>query len=517
MSKRIRFIVIIVSCSLAGILLFQGYWLYNSYLLSAERFDREVADVMKRLERTHALADVEAMGLLSDSTAKDDIGRLAKMVDFLLSGPRPYPDSALEDRRGNRKFITESKMMLTYRDDADTSEMPMHIGLDSMVAFTARIGDSVVGAPRIQMRLNKPGQLFALNTSYDYSQDEFSTLNTGLAHEVDSLLRSAGIGSPFAIKLSNFNGKGDAYVSDSTLFGHRPEAAVNEVKIGLLKPFRLTLAVANDVIYILNDMLWVLLASLAIVGITAWAFVAMLRTIFQQKRLSAIKSDFINNMTHEFKTPIATVSLAVEAMKNFDVMDRPEQAKEYLDICDHELKRISVMVEKVLKMAAFERLDLKLSLQKADIGKLVHDVVENMRPQWEKKAAKLAIKAENDSVEAMVDQAHLANVVYNLIDNSLKYTVNVPEIEITYGLIGNGHVRLAVSDNGIGIPTAYRERVFENFFRVPTGNIHNAKGFGLGLGYVSTIVQKHQGNIDVKSTVGIGSTFAITFPVTPYQ
>ncbi|WP_448634146.1 histidine kinase dimerization/phospho-acceptor domain-containing protein [Pedobacter panaciterrae] len=124
------------------------------------------------------------------------------------------------------------------------------------------------------------------------------------------------------------------------------------------------ITVSNHFQYVFKQMQWVLLASVLMIGITILAFVYMLRTIFQQKKLSEIKTDFINNMTHEFKTPISTVSLAVEAMKSFDVMKKPEQAKEYLDICEHELKRISVMIEKVLRMAAFERSEIKLSLQK---------------------------------------------------------------------------------------------------------------------------------------------------------
>src|SRR5690606_26322615 len=134
-----------------------------------------------------------------------------------------------------------------------------------------------------------------------------------------------------------------------------------------------------------------------------------------------------NNMTLEVKTPISTVSLAEEALQRFDVMNRPEQAKEYLDICHHERGRIAAMVEKELNMATFERLDMNLSVQKTVIGKLVAEVVDNMRPQWEQKGARISIKGEG-AVEAVVDRTHMANVVYNLIDNSLKYADAVPEV-----------------------------------------------------------------------------------------
>ena len=507
-SRRIRFIVVIVTCSLVGIFLFQGYWLYNSYHVSTQRFEKEVTEVMKRLERHYALVDMQTMGLFADSAGRNDSARLARTVDFLLSGPH-VPPLGPSDRKGprDRKVITESKVMVTYVDDTATAR---RIAADSVLKFRRLVGDSLK-----LMSADRDGeQLFTINTGYDYTKEEFAGVNRHLAAELDSLLRDVGISSPYAMKLSNFSGRGDAYVSDSVLFSDRHDPMTRDAKIGVLKPYRLTLAIGDDMGYILKNMLWVLLASVAIIGITVWAYFVMFRTIFQQKRLSDIKNDFINNMTHEFKTPIATVSLAVEALQRFDVMSKPEQAKEYLDICQHELNRISVMVEKVLKMAAFERLDLKLALQKTDIGKLVGDVVENMRPQWERRAAKVSIRSEGD-VEAMVDRTHMSNVVYNLIDNSLKYTDKIPEIEVAYGSTDDGCVRLMVSDNGIGIPATYRERVFENFFRVPTGNIHNAKGFGLGLGYVAAIVRKHQGRIDVKSTVGVGSTFTIVLPVAP--
>ena len=506
MSRRIRFIIVIVACSLVGIFLFQGYWLYNSYQLATQQFEKDVTEVVKRLERNHAVADMETMGFFTDSLGNTNEERLTRTLDFLLSTPNMQPKEPFADLSKERKIIAESKVMFTYMDD--TTNLGGKVNLDSIVRIREHLSDSVK-----LIRTDMGGQLFTINTPYDYGGEEFAGFSESLTHELDSLLRSVGVGSSFAFKLSNFSERGAEYISDSTLFDRQSHQINSSAKIGLLKPYRLTLSMSNDIVYILRNMLWVLLASVVIMGITVWAFTYMLRTILQQKRLSDIKNDFINNMTHEFKTPIATVSLAVEAMKSFDVMNKPEQTREYLDICQHELNRISVMVEKVLKMAAFEQLDIKLSLQKTDIGKLLNNVVDNMRPQLEKKAAKLSIRPIGDPVEAVVDRDHFANVVYNLIDNSLKYNDKTSEIEVRYGITDDGSVQLAVSDNGIGIPAAYRERVFENFFRVPTGNIHNAKGFGLGLSYVASIVKKHQGNIDVKSVVGAGSTFTITLPV----
>ncbi|RQP12077.1 MAG: sensor histidine kinase, partial [Parapedobacter sp.] len=443
-------------------------------------------------------------GFFADSTGKNDTVRLARMVDFLLTGPHLPPLRESNTEPKGRKVLAESKMMVAVMEDS--SDIFPRVHADSLIKIRKRFGDTLKFAGAVGGK-----QVFTIDADYDYTEGEFLEFSDLLVSEIDSLLQEAGIGSSYAFKLSNFNGGGTTYVSDPTAFDRLSTHANRRAKIGVTKPYRLTLAIDNDMGYMLKNMRWILFASLAIVGTTAWAYIVMLRTIFQQKRLSDVKTDFINNMTHEFKTPIATVSLAIEALQNFDVMKKPEQMKEYLDICRNELNRIAVMVEKVLKMAAFEQLDIKLSLQKTDIGKLVTEVVENMRPQWEKKEAKVRVNPEGD-VEAKIDRTHMANVVYNLIDNSLKYADKIPEIEISCGITNKDQVRLTVWDNGIGIPHAYLARIFENFFRVPTGDIHNTKGFGLGLGYVATIVKKHRGHIEVKSTVGTGSTFTIILP-----
>lgn len=462
----------------------QGYWLYNTYRLSGQQFEKEVSDVVRRLEYGYAVADIERLGLFTDSMGRRDTARLTRIVDLLLSGPQPAPLHDTDTLRGRRRLITDSQMKIAIFDERTTT-------------FRKPVRDT----------LN-----FRIDTRNSYTKEEFTRLSHSVQSGIDSLLHRAGIGSAYAFTLSNINGAKATYFPDEDTFKRLSGKTSWDAKMGVERPYRMTLAVGNGIVYILRNMAWVLLSSIAIVGMTAWAYVMMLRTIFQQKRLSDVKTDFINNMTHEFKTPIATVSLAVEALEHFDVMKKPEQAREYLDICRNELNRISVMVERVLKMAAFEKLDFTLTLQKTDIGKLLADIVENMRPQWEQRNATITVQSSG-SVAAKIDRTHLANVIYNLIDNSLKYADRVPEIEISYRPIGVDRLRLTVCDNGIGIPTAYQSQVFDNFFRVPTGNIHNAKGFGLGLSYVATVVKKHHGQISLDSAVGKGSTFTIDLPI----
>lgn len=517
-ARRIRFIVGMGIAALIGIFLFQGYWLYNSYQLAARRFATEVAGVLKRLEHRYALNDLQEAQLRGEMFGGDN-KRLTELAELLLSlpslPPLPTNDSRLAAERG---LVSSSKVVLTYRSDSlitdSTAARILHrIIPDSLRRSVIRqvSGDTAsVIVTQAGLTDTASGGIVTFNVGNFYTSAELAGRVPLLQASLDSLLQQSGIRSPYALQLSNYARPDVVHVTDSLLFARASDPAFGEAKIGVLRPFRLQVAVAHDVRYVIRRMFGVLLASAAVIGITTWAFVAMLRTIFQQKRLSDIKTDFINNMTHEFKTPISTVSLAVEAMQRFDVLRNPAQAREYLDICMHELNRLSGMVEKVLSMAVYERPDFRLTLQRTDLLRLVEDVVDNLRPRLEQRSAVITVE-KNGVAEAMVDPTHMANVVYNLLDNSLKYTEKPPRIEV--GVHGEkGLIRLTVTDNGIGIPEAYRNQIFENFFRVPTGNIHNIKGFGLGLGYVARIVRKHEGSIHVKSDVGMGSTFTIELP-----
>jgi two-component system, OmpR family, phosphate regulon sensor histidine kinase PhoR len=249
---------------------------------------------------------------------------------------------------------------------------------------------------------------------------------------------------------------------------------------------------------------------LFIVGFTVFSFVLLYKNLLRQKRLADIKNDFISNITHELKTPIATVSVAIEALRNFNANMDVQRSKEYLDISANELQRLSLLVDKVLKLSMFENKEIDLKYELLDMQSLINEVTSSMRLQFEKKNAAISISAEGDSsLEA--DRLHLVSVIFNLLDNALKYSYDNPHIDITT-VDGGNKLSLIISDDGIGIPPEYREKVFEKFFRVPTGNLHNAKGYGLGLSYVAQVVKKHKGTIKVEPNEGGGSKFVIILP-----
>ena len=245
--------------------------------------------------------------------------------------------------------------------------------------------------------------------------------------------------------------------------------------------------------------------------LTSLSFMVMYRSIRSQQRLMAIKNDFISNITHELKTPISTVSVALEALKNFKGIDNPTLTAEYLNIAQLELGRLSMLTDKVLTTSMFDEHGVTLEYEPVDLERTVNTILNSMKLVQEKLHATVSLeKTGNDFV---VDGSilHLTNVVHNLLDNALKYSPSGPMITLLIKDHGNTVV-LTVADKGLGIPAEYQTKIFERFFRIPTGDVHNIKGHGLGLSYVEQVVRKHGGTITVTSAPGEGSTFTVTLP-----
>ena len=205
------------------------------------------------------------------------------------------------------------------------------------------------------------------------------------------------------------------------------------------------------------------------------------------------------------------MSVAIEAMQNFGVSQNPEQTQEYLEISKSELNRLTLLVDKVLKMATFEQQGLTLSPENVDWAEVIQLVLNSMKLQFEKYGAKVDFTKTGEGFVLTADKIHLTNVIYNLLDNALKYTEIQPKISLLLQKTAHD-LRLSVSDNGIGIPAEYQDKIFDKFFRVPTGDTHDVKGYGLGLNYVYTVVKQHGGRIEVESKVGSGSVFTIIMP-----
>ena len=263
--------------------------------------------------------------------------------------------------------------------------------------------------------------------------------------------------------------------------------------------------------FLLTEMWGMLLISIILIIVIMYSFAYTIMTIFRQKRISEMKNDFINNMTHEFKTPISTISLACEALIDKDIIKDKSVFNNYLNIILEENKRLAGMSEKILQTAVIEKGQLKMNKEPINIHTVISDVIKNIRIQVEIKDGEIRknFKATQPVIEA--DKVHLTNLVYNLLDNANKYTPRRPQIKVITENTSNGIV-LTIEDNGIGIGKNDQKKIFEKLYRVPTGNIQEVRGFGLGLSYVKAIVEEHHGKISIESDVNKGSKFRIFLP-----
>ncbi len=256
---------------------------------------------------------------------------------------------------------------------------------------------------------------------------------------------------------------------------------------------------------------WLVLSGIFIL-IVIFTFLYIINTIIRQKKLSEIKNDFINNMTHEFKTPISTISLAAEVLLHADTDSSHERIRKYSKIIFDENTRMRAQVERVLQVARFDRDEFSLCKSEFDLHQLIRDTVQNLCFEQceDETAVNYHLDAERYNLNA--DEMHIRNVIGNLVDNAIKYSANGIRIDI-YTRNRDHGIALSVEDNGIGMSHEAMRHIFDKFYRVPTGNIHNVKGFGLGLYYVKNMVDAHGGRIEVISEPNKGSRFDIYLPL----
>lgn len=263
--------------------------------------------------------------------------------------------------------------------------------------------------------------------------------------------------------------------------------------------------------FLLTELWGMLLVSILLIIAIVYSFTYTITTIFRQKKLSEIKSDFINNMTHEFKTPISTISLACEALTDREMRKSEDIMENFIGMINEENKRLAMMAEKILQTAVIDKGQLKMKKEKIDLHEVISDVIRNIRIHVEIKDGVILknFMAANSILEG--DKVHLTNLVYNLLDNANKYSPKKPVIRISTENTSSG-ILMTIEDKGIGISKSEQKKVFEKLYRVPTGNIHEVRGFGLGLSYVKATVEEHHGKISLESEVNKGSTFKVFLP-----
>ncbi len=301
--------------------------------------------------------------------------------------------------------------------------------------------------------------------------------------------------------------------------GRYPDQLLNESYVYDLSPLgpafgfpnKLLLYFPNEKRYVLYQLWLMLFISIILFIVIILSFYFSIATINKQKKLSVMKNDFINNMTHEFKTPISTISLACEALKDSDIKKSEDLYDNYIGVISTENKRLGSMAEQILQTAVMDKGQLRLKLAQLNVHEIIEKAINSKSIQIKNKNGHLRSKLLARNLMVTGDKIHLTNVIINLLDNAIKYNVSKPEILINT-TNKNGSILINIKDNGIGISSSDQKKIFDKLYRVPMGNVHNFKGFGLGLSYVKAIVEMHEGNVSVDSEPGKGSIFTIKLP-----
>ncbi len=313
-----------------------------------------------------------------------------------------------------------------------------------------------------------------------------------------------------------FNGSNSSFIM-GPFSGHEQELLISEHRVSLTCIYKedvyfLGVDFPGQRTLILHEMTFMIILSLVFLLILISSFYLIIQLMFRQKKLSEIKTDFINNMTHEFKTPIATISISSEMLLKSEVNQFPYKTKRYASVIFDENARLQKQVEQVLQLSMLERGAFSLKLKDIDIHRVIRKMAEHFSAKAQKNGGMIRTDLSASEYNLSADKTHISNIIANLIDNALKYTHAEPDILISTANKGNSII-ISVSDNGIGISPENQKHIFKKLYRVPTGNIHNVKGFGLGLFYVKTMVEAHGGTISIKSELKKGTSIILNIPI----
>jgi two-component system, OmpR family, phosphate regulon sensor histidine kinase PhoR len=483
-SKNTLSLTLMIS-SLTLLIVLQFLWLKSSYERAFFDFRRETNWLFRGT--IYAMRD-SLMARNIITFPEDSLPALVKRDTFI-------------NRFGGRSRV---KVIVSPGDDSTGHELlpPLHQHLQGISVFKDRIA-------------GKAGQNVAIIrlTQDSLNRDSIRILFREALHR-------AGMDIPFHVNLIHTEltpGRPPGFDDDNPQRGdreirrsiYRDDVATDHARFSPMYHYQASLGGVQRVI--LREILPQLLFSVFLTAMIAVVFVMMYRNMRAQQRLMEMKNDFISNITHELKTPMATVSVALEALKSFHVLEKPELTEEYLSMAQSELNRLTLMTDKILKASSFENKGIGFVPEPVNLDAIIRKILSSMKLIFEKRGAVVNYNPLGTDFTVRGSEAHLTNVVYNLVDNALKYGGANPVIDLELKP-ENNHVDMTVRDRGIGIPREYQKKIFEKFFRVPAGDVHNTKGYGLGLSYVAGVVKGHGGTIAVTSEPDHGSSFIISLP-----
>lgn len=551
LTKKFSFFLILLSAlSVVGFILIQYYWIKNAMNAHEANFDKSVNEAMSKVIYQTEKAEIanRLKGRLKSFKKGSVLFQTVDSINQLLYRDleKMFADSLQDDSIIN---ITKEKISI-------------EISQDNYGKPVKRIDTSVF----IFQKKHKEQQDFKKNkkiTGYDslYAKkldkiDYYSAMENinvdSLMYEFDKFLKRTFIVSDIFEDLFNFSHyipleeRIDTNLLDSIInkellnknidldyeygvfssidekfiyekTGKHTMSLIDNGQAFLLYPSDfftipnyLFIYFPNRQVYLFKQMSTTLIISFFLITAIFVVFLYVLISFFRQKKLVIMRNDFINNMTHEFKTPISTIGLACEAIQDKSVNKNNKLSKSYVDIISKENIRLGSMAEKILQTVIIDKGQLKLKLEVVDVHDVINKTINNINLQIEQNRGKITTELNAEKNTVLADKLHFSNVIYGLLDNANKYTKKNPEILIkTYN--DKDSVAIEISDNGIGILKKHQKKIFEKLYRVPQGNIHDVKGFGLGLSYVKAIVEMHKGKISLDSEPGNGSTFRLIF------
>jgi signal transduction histidine kinase len=521
-NRLVNIIIIAISFALAGLVYIQFTWIRQSFNVREEKFDQgayiALANVSQTIERSEAVNYFETSGL-------NDFGRsMNKMYDTVQTIKTYTPKFSLIDSVGQHAmkfgysdtsggFVSKFVGSITYLQEHASK---LHeINTDKEVYQNDADRERHI----IEMQFSKYNRMFQ-DLAMQFMLDDKCIRERIDSASLEKLLheefQKEGINTPFQFAVFDNWSKG--MVTGNMNITREEAKAMNFYSIPLFpndlyeNSGMLIVNFPQKKNYIFQSMWLMFSASIMFILIILASFGGSFYVIYRQKKLDLLKTDFINNMTHEFKTPVATISLASQMLKNEKVISNREKILNYSNIIDEENKRLSGHIENVLQVAKLDKGEFKLKLSPINVNDLLNDICESLELRIQNENGQLIRKLEAARADISGDNFHLTNAFFNILDNAIKYKKD-DHLKVTITTRSNNKgVFITVEDEGIGIPKDSQKQVFEKFYRVPTGNIHNVKGFGLGLSYVKVITDAHGGSISVDSEPGKGSRFTIFLP-----
>lgn len=499
---RYRVILYIIVAVIFGTIGIQVYWNFKNYEVNKQQLTNEVqASLDNAIETYYAnLAKENTIGFAIEATSDDILGEGGKF-DSILNAIQ-FQEKGFKNMDSLRISINNTDGIQIFEGlKADSLSKALHNNGDHQNHLKKMVEYSTSKTQKADSLIIDDFKILTSKVIFSMSQDTLSLT------KIDSLLKQdlkrKNLDIEFGLTLTNSDTKPHVF----------NEAIVNASSINALSnstflPQNSSLQIdfTNTTKEILKRILTGILLSTLLVLVVISCLFYLLKIIKHQKQIAEVKNDFISNITHEFKTPISTIGVALESIKNFNVLNDTEKTKSYIDMSNNQLSKLNVMVEKLLETASLDSENLQLNKEQSNVTELIHGLVNKHKLELTEKS--LSFDASQDDIYAQIDAFHFENAINNIIDNAIKYGGNEITVNLQQNAIG---FTMTVSDNGKMLTKENKDKIFEKFYRIPKGNTHDVKGFGIGLYYAKKIIEKHDGaihlDLDNKWT-----TFKISMP-----